>query len=154
MLDIVRNVPVQTVPGRNWNLSTVSDFWSEFDRLWREVTASLGGSLHTRAYPFDLYETDDSLVLELAVPGLRKEDLEVRLEGNQLTVRGTYPEVSEGERRYWARGLPRGSFAQSITLPASVESEKIQATLSDGLLRLTLPKAEEARVRRIAISAV
>ncbi|RIH85289.1 Small heat shock protein IbpB [Meiothermus luteus] len=153
MLDIVRNIPVQTMPWRSWNLSTVSDLFSEFDRLWNEVSASLGSTPRTGGYAFDLYETDDSLVVEMAVPGLRKDDLEVRLEGNQLTVRGTYPEAPDGERRYWVRGLPRGSFVQSITLPASVEMDKIQATIADGLLRLSLPKVEQARVKRIAISA-
>ncbi|GIW25208.1 Hsp20/alpha crystallin family protein [Meiothermus sp.] len=153
MLDIVRNVPVQTMPLRSWNLSTVNDFFSEFDRLWNEVTASVSSPLRTGTYPYDLYETEDSLVLEMAVPGLRKDDLEVRLEGNQLSIRGTYPEASNGERRYWVRGLPRGHFVQSLSLPASVEVDKIQATITDGLLRLTLPKVEQARVKRIAISS-
>lgn len=154
MLDIVRNVPVQTMPLRSWNLSSVNDFFHEFDRLWNEVTTSLGSAWPAGAYPYDLYETGDSLVLEMAVPGLRKDDLEVRLEGNRLTIRGTYPEAQGSEeRRYWSRGLPRGSFVQSLTLPASVEVEKIQATITDGLLRLTLPKVEQARVRKIAISA-
>ncbi|MCS7057880.1 MAG: Hsp20/alpha crystallin family protein [Meiothermus sp.] len=153
MLDIVRNIPVQTMPLRSWNLSTVSDLFGEFDRLWNEITASLGSAPRAGGYAFDLYETDDSLVVEMAVPGLRKEDLEVRLEGNQLTVRGTYPEAPSNERRYWVRGLPRGNFIQSITLPASVEVDKIQATIADGLLRLSLPKVEQARVKRIAISA-
>ncbi|GIW31323.1 MAG: heat-shock protein Hsp20 [Meiothermus sp.] len=154
MLDIVRNVPVQTMPLRSWNLSSVNNFFQEFDRLWNEVTASLGSPVSVSAYPYDLYETGDSLVLEMAVPGLRKDDLEVRLEGNRLTIRGTYPEAQgSDERRYWSRGLPRGSFVQSLTLPASVEVDKIQATITDGLLRLTLPKVEQARVRKIAISA-
>lgn len=153
MLEIVRNTPVQTMPLRSWNLSTVNDFFQEFDRLWSEVTTSLGSPQPSR-YPYDLYETGDSLVLEMAVPGLRKDDLEVRLEGNQLTIRGTYPEIQNAEeRRYWSRGLPRGSFVQSLTLPASVEVDKIQATITDGLLRLTLPKVEQARVRKIAISS-
>lgn len=154
MLDIVRNVPVQTMPLRSWNLSTANDFFQEFDRLWNEVTTSWVSPLPTSTYPYDLYETGDSLVLEMAVPGLRKDDLEVRLEGNRLTIRGTYPEAQDTEeRRYWSRGLPRGSFVQSLTLPASVEVDKIQATITDGLLRLTLPKVEQARVRKIAISS-
>lgn len=111
MLDIVRNVPVQTMPLRSWNLSTVNDFFQEFDRLWNEVTTSWVSPLSTSTYPYDLYETGDSLVLEMAVPGLRKDDLVVRLEGNRLTIRGTYPEVQDTEEcRYWSRGLPRGSF--------------------------------------------
>jgi HSP20 family protein len=142
------------MPLRSWNLSTVNDFFHEFDRLWNEVTTSLGSPVPVSAYPYDLYETGDSLVLEMAVPGLRKDDLEVRLEGNRLTIRGTYPEAQgTEERRYWSRGLPRGSFVQSLTLPASVEVDKIQATITDGLLRLTLPKVEQARVRKIAISS-
>jgi len=94
-------------------------------------------------------------VLEVVVPGLRKDNLEVYPEGSQLTVRGTYPEVQGAEgRRYWSRGLLRGSFVQSFTLPTSVEADKIQATITDGLLRLALPKVEQARLRKIATNTV
>jgi HSP20 family protein len=155
MLDIARRSNVQPVPFRGWNLGNFNDVFSEFDRLWNEVAAPVSGQLRWgSSYPIDLYETGESVVLEMAVPGMRKEDLEISIEGNQLTIRGTYPEVPEGEdRRYWVQGIPHGAFSRSVSLPTTVEVDQVKAVISDGLLTLTMPKVERARVRKIAISA-
>lgn len=158
MLDIARKQNSQPVPYRSWNLAnpgSFNDLFSEFDRLWGEVTAPFTSQMRwASTYPVDLYETGESVVLEMAVPGLRKEDLDISIEGNQLTIRGNYPEGPAGqERRYWVQGIPQGAFNRSVTLPTSVEVDKVKAIISDGLLTLTMPKVEQARVRKIAISA-
>ncbi|MER3444938.1 MAG: heat-shock protein Hsp20 [Meiothermus sp.] len=157
MLDIAKKQNVQPVPFRSWNLTNlgnVNDLFSEFDRLWGELSAPLSGQFRWAAsYPVDLYETGDSVVLEMAVPGIRKEDLDISIEGNLLTIRGRYPEISDGEeRRYWVQGMPHGAFSRSVSLPASVEVDEVKATVKDGLLTLTLPKVAGARVRKIAIA--
>lgn len=157
MLDITRKQNVQPVPFRSWNLANlgnVNDLFSEFDRLWGELTAPLSSQFRWAAsYPVDLYETGDSVVLEMAVPGIRKEDLDISIEGNLLTIRGRYPEISDGEeRRYWVQGMPHGAFSRSVSLPTSVEVDEVKATVKDGLLTLTMPKVAGARVRKIAIA--
>lgn len=158
MLDIARRQNLQPVPFRSWNLANFgafNDLFSEFDRLWGELSAPLSSQFRWAAsYPVDLYETGDSVVLEMAVPGIRKEDLDISIEGNQLTIRGKYPEIPEGdERRYWVQGIPHGAFSRSVSLPASVEVDKVKAVINDGLLTLTMPKVAEARVRKIAIAS-
>lgn len=153
MLDIARKPNVQPVPYRSWNLANLGDLFSEFDRLRREVGALMGQFGWVDSYPVDLYETADSVVLEMAVPGIGKDDLDISLEGNQLTIRGTSPEVpQEGERRYWVQTIPHGNFTRSVSLPTSVEADKVQAIVQNGLLRVIMPKSERARIRKIAVT--
>ncbi len=105
------------------------------------------------ALGMDLFETEEALVLELAVPGLSAEEIDVSVEGRQLTVRADLPEVTEGdERRYWLRSMPRGTFTRNVRLPASVATDDIKANVSNGVLRLHMPKVAEAKVRRIEVA--
>jgi HSP20 family protein len=106
----------------------------------------------TMSYPVDLYETEESIVLEMAVPGVRVEDLDISIEGRQLSTQGTLPEREGEGRRYWLQNIPHGQFSRTITLPVTVEVDNIEARVHDGLLVLTMPKVAEARARRIAIS--
>jgi len=107
-----------------------------------------------QASPFDLYETDEALVLEMAVPGVSADHLDVSIEGRQLSIRGTLPEEGDGEegRRYWTRTLPRGEIGRTIKLPAGVDAEAVTARVHEGVLTLTMPKIQEAKVKKIAIS--
>lgn len=105
----------------------------------------------------DVYETGEALIVRLAVPGARPEDLEVTVEQNALTVRGRYGyQLSEEEAKHatwYRREIGSGEFTESITLPVPVNMEQAKATVENGLVTLTFPKAEEARVKRIPIQA-
>lgn len=126
-----------------------SNMFRNMDRMFEEVNRAT----ESLSYPADLFETDDKLTLELAVPGLRAEDIDISVEDRQLTVSGR-TELSEGEeRRYWLQGIPRGEFSRSLRLPRSVDVENISANVQDGILRLTMPKAAEAQVRKIEVQA-
>lgn len=101
----------------------------------------------------DLYETEDALVLELAVPGLTAEAIDVSVEGRRLKVRADLPAADEDEgRRYFMRSLPRGRFARTVRLPSSVDTEAIEAQVQAGLLTLRMPKAVTAKARKIEIA--
>ncbi len=102
----------------------------------------------------DLSETDNSFLVEMAVPGLKAEDLTVTVENNVLTIKGEMHKTSEENRTYHRVERRYGSFQRSITLPSRVKSDEIEATLSDGVLRLEIPKAEESKPRRIAINVM
>ena len=111
-----------------------------------------GGSNGQRGFPIDMWTSDE------VVPGwpFRYElaELDVSLEGRQLTVRGSLPGAPEAEgdeRNYWVRSIPRGEFQRIVTVPAGVDADNIQATVDKGLLTLTLPKASEAKARKIAV---
>jgi HSP20 family protein len=100
----------------------------------------------------DLYQTADNLVAVVELPGMRKEDIEISLHEGMLTISGERkqqtPENEKAERseRYI------GKFRRSITLPTRVDASKVSATYKDGMLTVTLPKAEEAKPRQIQVN--
>jgi HSP20 family protein len=122
------------------------------DRIFEDVGANAFDRAEAAAYPMDLYETGEELVLELAVPGLQADDLDISVEGRQLTVRATLPAIPDGEkRRYWLQSIPRGAFTRTVRLPSGVDTETIKAHVHFGMLELRMPKVAEAKVRKVAI---
>jgi len=100
----------------------------------------------------DMYQTDDDIIVKMALPGVKADDVDINVTGTTLTVRGETrddDEVHEGN--YYRREQRYGSFSRSIELPVMVNSGKAEAEIEDGILRLTLPKAEEAKPRQITI---
>ena len=127
--------------------SLAEDLFDGFERLFDDVSR---GDVQSLA--MDFYESEDALVIELAVPGVTSSGIDVSVEGRQLTVRAELPVVPEGEpRRYWLRSLPRGAFTRTVRLPAGVDVDGIDARVQNGLLTLRMPKAAEAKVRRLEI---
>lgn len=106
--------------------------------------------------PVSISETNEDIILTAEVPGLTEDDIGVELENNVLTISGEKTEErteEEGsDRRYhlWERSY--GSFRRSFTLPTTVESENVEASFENGVLRVRLPKATESKGRRIEIS--
>ncbi len=100
----------------------------------------------------DIYEDKDKISLKAELPGMKKEDINVSLEGNTLTLAGERKheeERKEGETYRAERFF--GRFQRSITLPQAVDSKKIQATYKDGVLTIILPKSEEAKSKQIEV---
>ena len=100
----------------------------------------------------DLYQDNDKVVAILELPGMRKEDIEISLHDGTLTISGERKNsLSDGEK---AERTERyvGSFRRSITLPARVDSNKVSAIYRDGILTGKLPKAEEAKARRVDVA--
>lgn len=101
----------------------------------------------------DVSETQDSFIVEAAVPGLKPEDLDITLENNVLTVRGEIKQQQESKERNFHRVERRyGSFQRTISLPSTVNAEAIRANLEHGVLRLEIPKAEAVKPRKIAVN--
>lgn len=100
----------------------------------------------------NLYDTGDAFQVVAEVPGISKEHLNVRIQGNYLELSGS--RQSDTPRGYKAHRIERdtASFTRSFTLPADVDADKIEAVLQDGLLTLVLPKAEAAKPKQITIS--
>ena len=135
------------------NFGDVGSAVSDFDRLWNEVAGNVFGGGQFISYPVDLYETGDQLVLEMAVPGIRVDDLDISIEGRQLTIHGNFAASNDESRRYWVQSIGHGEFSRTLTLPVPVVAEQIQARVHDGFLTLTMPKVAEAQAKRIAIEA-
>ncbi len=100
----------------------------------------------------DVYEDTQKLVLKLEVPGIRKEDLNIHVEGRTLTVKGERKFESEEKEENFTRIERRfGSFVRSFTLPATVSTEDVAATSTDGVLSISLAKKPEAKPRQIEV---
>lgn len=111
------------------------------------------GSMSVRP-AIDLYQDNDNVVVKAAMPGLKAEDVEISITGDVLTLRGEYKQESEKkEATYHMREQHYGSFERAIQLPTDVQSDKAQADFEDGILSITLPKAERVKPRKIDIKA-
>lgn len=152
-----RQNTLRSTPSYGWNLGNSEGFGSlfgDFDRLFSELaTPFYSQAQWAQGYPVDLYETAEAIVMEMAVPGISVDDLDISLEGRQLSVRGSLPEADSEGRRYWLQTIPHGQFNRTVTLPTNVEVDNIDARVENGLLRLTMPKVAEAKARKIAINA-
>jgi HSP20 family protein len=100
----------------------------------------------------DIYEDAEKLVLKLEVPGIQEKDLDVRIEGNTLTVKGERKlEAEEKEENFHRIERSYGSFYRAFTLPSTVETENVQASYTAGVLKLELKKKAEAQPKQIKI---
>jgi len=99
--------------------------------------------------PVDIYETGNGLVVKADLPGVSKESLDVRVENNLLTIRGKAAHVAPGDPIYREYGLV--NFFRQFELNERVDQSRISAELTYGVLTLNLPKAEEAKLRKIDI---
>lgn len=139
---------------QSWDLvPEAREFLSEFEPLFGELGRPLGTTGGwASGYPVDLYETADHVILEMAVPGIDIDELDVTIEGRQLSIQGRFPEAEDAEqRRYWLQTIPHGEFRRTITLPGQVDLDDVHAKVERGMLTLTLPKAADARARRIDV---
>ena len=100
----------------------------------------------------DLYQNNDNVVAVLELPGMRKEDIEISLHDGALTISGERKSASSNGERAERTERYVGSFRRSITLPVRVDSNKVNAVYRDGILTVTLPKAEEAKPKRIDVA--
>lgn len=131
-------------------------------RLRDEVERVFGGLLGEagqlanwavpRGFPaMNIWQDGEKLYVEAEVPGLGMEDLELTVEGDELTLKGQRRRVEDKEIAYHRQERGVGTFTRSLTLPVDVDTDKVEATLKDGVLTVVLPKAEAAKPRKIAV---
>jgi HSP20 family protein len=144
-----------TQPERWEPLSEIDQVTDRMRRLLEQTFGSFGWTspLIERAGwspPVDLEETDDAYVVEAELPGVKREDVNIELVGNELAITG---EVREQERTGTLRRKTRrtGRFDYRLSLPSHVDPEKVDASLSEGVLKVKVPKSERAQRRRIEI---
>jgi HSP20 family protein len=101
----------------------------------------------------DFSETAEGYLVEAALPGLKPEDVEITVENNVLTIKGeTRQEVDDQKRNFHRIERRFGAFQRTIGLPTTVKADAIQASLTNGVLRLEIPKAEEVKPRKINVN--
>ena len=123
-------------------------FDSPLDALTNKSQGFLNGWLPT----IDLYEDRDHLVLKAELPGMKKEDIDISLHGEVLTLSGERKEEETFDKAETYRAERfLGRFQRTLTLPVRVDASKVQAGYKDGILTVTLPKAEEAKPKQIEV---
>ncbi len=141
----------------NWSpLEQLTRLRDEMDRLfaapfhdWQRS----GQFFNEWAPALDLYEDKENVYLKAEVPGMKKEDIDVSLHENVVTISGErkFEQKHEGAENYRSERF-FGRFSRSITLPIAVEGEKVKASYKDGILNITLPKSEKAKPKQIEVS--
>ena len=122
---------------------------ASFSREWDD-----GGMAATLRPALDVSETDDAIQVQVDLPGLKPDDVNVEVRNNTLLITGERKEEREEKGRMWHRTERRaGTFARSMTLPCTIKEDKVQAEFTNGVLQITLPKAAQEKSRKITIKA-
>ena len=134
-------------------LATMHD---RMNRIWGSVTDPRHDDVTSRGSwmpPVDVYETEArEVVMQVEVPGLHREDIDVTVEDNTLTIKGERRRGDAiSEDRYHRIERSYGAFSRSFTLPNTLDGGKIRAEYRDGVLTIVLPLREEARPRQIQV---
>jgi HSP20 family protein len=102
----------------------------------------------------DMYQTDDEVVVRAALPGFKADEVQINVTGDVLTLRGELKHQEEKKERAWhIREHRWGTFERSIALPTQVTADKAVADFENGILTITLPKAEEVKPKTISVKA-
>lgn len=139
---------------------TATPIFEDLSGLEREVGSLFDSFLGAPAFrqarqypPVDLADYGDTLVLVVELPGVKKEDLRIALENGLLTISGERKKRGLPENSRWLRNeVASGEFTRVIELPHFVDADKVSAELSNGILRISLPKSEAVRPREIRVS--
>jgi HSP20 family protein len=102
--------------------------------------------------PVDVYATDDEVVVEAILPGVKPEEVDIMMEGNTLSITGDTSAMIPDREALLLQEIRRGRFIRTLTLPAGLEPDKATATFEDGILTLRIPKAEQVKPRQIKIT--
>ena len=122
------------------------------DRLLEDAVVMPRGEGQGGGPALDAYEEGDTLVVEAHLPGMKPDDLDINVEQGVLTISGqTEAQEERKERNYLIREHRTGRFSRSVRLPATYNPDACQASFEHGVLRLSFPKSESAKPRRIQI---
>ncbi len=126
------------------------------NRVFDQALSAATGGARTWVPALDVAERADAYLVNAELPGVSPDQVEVGFEQNVLTIRGAKPasfdSAAEGELRVFAAERTHGSFERSIRLPEFVDSDRIDARFANGLLTVTVPKAQAAQPRKIEIN--
>lgn len=130
------------------------DMWRDMDELMNRFPVT-GSTMRAFVPAMDMYETDKAVVVELPLAGIRPEDVEVSVEKGVLVVKGESNKEHEvDEKNYYRKEVRSGAFYREVSLPTPVLEDKINAEFSDGVLKITAPKAQPTATKKIAVKVV
>lgn len=151
MKTLTRYEPLREMTNFSRAMDRVFDRFMD-ESLFDMPTLWQRGNGQANSLALDVAEQDDKFVVKASVPGINPEEIEVTFTDGLLTIKGETKEDHEvKEENYHLRERHYGSFMRRIALPTNIDAEKIDATNENGVLTLTLPKAEEVKPRRIEV---
>jgi HSP20 family protein len=136
-----------------WNLEELHD---RVNRLFQEsMGRSTGESASARTWSpiVDIYEDQDGIVLQADLAGVRREDIEIEVTGDVLTISGERKFIETEGRNYLRLERPYGPFRRSFNIGLPISQSNVKASLKDGVLEVCLPKAEETKPKKIEVEA-
>lgn len=125
------------------------------DRLFDDAfTRPFGVGPGLQVPAIDMYQTDDEVIVHASLPGMKANDVQISITGELLTLKGEFKDKEEKkEKAYHLREQRFGSFERIVSLPTQVVADKAKAEFEDGVLTITIPKAEEVKPRTITVKA-
>lgn len=131
------------------NITKWTPFIDPFEEMEKFISKS---GMSGFAPAIDVYETKDNVVVQAPLAGVDPKDVEISIENDVLTIKGEAKRESEvDDKNYYRKEISTGSFFRSITLPSHVKSEGAKAESEEGMLKITIPKAEEKKLKTIKV---
>lgn len=124
---------------------------SDIDRFFGESFFPF--TTHNFSPAIDVFQDNDNLIVETQLPGIDPKDVDIAIENDVLTISGATKEKKETKQEdYYRKEIRQGSFSRSVILPVGVKGSEAHAEYEDGVLQITLPKAEEAKPKKISVN--
>lgn len=144
-------------PGRPTFNGSLSDFEQarrEMMRLFDSVASESSASASGVFPPLNVSQDEDNVFVRAEIPGIDPDQLAISVLRNRVSIAGKREiQLEQGKVAYHRRERPEGSFNRALTLPVEIDAERVEARYTNGILTLTLPKAEAAKPRQIAVRA-
>ena len=130
----------------------MTDLQQDLNRLFHRSLKKDNGWARTFEPEIDVIEEKDSFLVKADLPGIKKEELDIKVEGKFLTVKAERKEEKETkEKNYYASERFYGTFTRTIELPTDVKADQVKASYKDGVLEMTLPKTENAKAKQVTV---
>jgi HSP20 family protein len=139
----------------DWTFTPATSFEREFDRLRRqmdEVFGRMGFGAGPGFPAMNIYDQGEEMLVAVQAPGVRKDELNVELRENTLTVSGTRKAPDDSDADVLRQECFYGDFKRSVRIPVKVKHDQIEASLKNGILMVRMPKSEETKPKQIAIN--
>ncbi len=130
----------------------LKDFQTDLDRFFASTPATNQGWKRSVDPDVEVTEKDNEYIVHADLPGMKREDFDITVEGNRFILRGERKEETQSEKKGYHYSERRyGSFARAFTLPVEIESEKVRATYKNGVLEVVLPKTAKEKTKKIDV---
>lgn len=136
-----------------WNWDPLREM-ERMERDWSSIFAGFGRSGLAKFPPVNVVTSDNDAIVTSELPGANPEDIDISVTGDTLTIKGKRPQQEITEGQAWQRReRSGGSFYRTVQLPFNVDSSKVEADYTKGILKITLPRAESDKPKKVSIKA-